>query len=91
MKATIEQYRPNYVSGYENNKNTFKSIQELLNIDWVSNFKSDKFYQFSMCHKSFHGDQNTLIAEYNNGEEWYVVGFINETDLINELPIFDKD
>lgn len=37
--ATIKQYRPAFVTGYENQTIEFNSVEELLKIEFVDNFK----------------------------------------------------
>ncbi len=88
----IRQYRPAYFTGYENEIKEFNSIEELLNIDFVKNFKYlsngevDKdFYQYSIGNN---GERDILIAEYKEGYEWWVIGYINENEIIKGLPLF---
>jgi hypothetical protein len=94
--ATIIQYRPSYFSGYENAINEFNSLDELLNIEWVDAFKrlpndqiSPSFHQFSINKWSDQNDHKyVLIAEYKEGFEWWVVGYIDDNEIIKELPIW---
>jgi chloramphenicol O-acetyltransferase len=94
MKGIIKQYRPAYVSGYENQSNKFNSLNELLNIDWVKYFtEHSDFYKFSISIAEQYQKNHALMAEYKNGESWYVIGFIDKDTckLLDELPIFNKD
>lgn len=92
----IKQYIPLYFSGVENKENTFGSLKELLNIEWVDNFRklpnrqiNPKFHQYSISKYSDHkGYEYILIAEYENGHVWWVIGYVDKNDIIKELPIF---
>lgn len=94
--GTIRQYRPAYVSGFENEVKSFASLKELLNIEWVDNFRKlpngqidPNFKQYSISKHSDHkGFEYTLIAEYNKGDVFYVIGFLDENDINKELPIW---
>jgi chloramphenicol O-acetyltransferase len=94
MKGIIKQYRPAYFSGYENKTNSFNSLDELLNIDWVKSFSEYKdFFRFSIEIADEREKNHTLLGEYKNGQSWYVIGFIPKENSIvsNELAIFDKE
>lgn len=91
--ATIKQYRPAFVSGFENQTVKFNSLEELFNIEFVDNFKfhifetkinNPDFHRFSISIQNGH---KILMAEYKQGTEWWVVGFIEGgDDIIKELP-----
>jgi hypothetical protein len=92
--ATITQYRPGFFSGFQNQVVEFSTLEELLNIPFVGEFKCEdipgiKFYQFSIdkCPER-KGCPYSLIAEYRSGYVWYVVGHMDENDIIKELPEF---
>lgn len=88
---TIRQY-----SGFEIKTNAFSSLSELLNVEWVDNFRKlpngqidPNFHQYSINKYSDHfGYQYVLMAEYKNGYSWYVVGYIDESEIIKELPVW---
>ncbi len=86
MNNKIKQHRPAYFTGFETLEVEFDSLDSLLDIDWVKNFKkcweSDTFYRFSICREDNY--KHKLMAELNSGKKWWVVGFI-EAD-IPELP-----
>lgn len=67
---------------------TFTSLEELLNIEWVDFFRrSPNFYQYSIDKDATnYGFEYTLLAEYNDGYNWWIIGFIDEYELIKELP-----
>jgi len=82
----IKQYRPNLVTTTEENKIvSFETTEELLNIDFVKNFSNrDNFYRFSLSIDNYF-NQHSLMAEYDEGREWWVVGFIDNPLEVN-LP-----
>lgn len=92
--ATILQHRPGYFSGFQNQVVEFSTLDELLNIPFVIDFKCEsipgiKFYQFSIDKCPERKDYPyCLIAEYRTGYVWYVVGYIDENNIIKELPEF---
>lgn len=94
--AQIIQYRPNFFTGFHNETKTFNSLEELFNIQWVDNFRKltneqidPTFYQYSIIkHIGKKGYVYTLMAEYNKGLNWYVVGIIDDGEIIKELPVW---
>ena len=107
------QHRPAYYTGYENKTVEFNSLEELLKIEFVDNFKkaynkpfpenisagmvdlmdygqdNAGFYRFSIS-KRFNGE-TILMAEYKQGKEWWVVGYItnDEKGITNSLPVWE--
>lgn len=79
----ILQYRPAYFSGFDNEAKEFNSVAGLFEIPWVENFYEIKgFHKFSI-------DDTYLMAEYDNGYMWFVVGIITEADdCLKLLPKF---
>ena len=87
--AKIRQHQPAFCSAYEKETSEFNSAQSLLNIPWVVNFRKlingkpyPEFYRHSIA------DGNTLMAEYKNGYSWWVVGFIDNPELVKEMPVW---
>lgn len=85
----IKQYRPDFMSGWKNEEIQFETKEELLNIDWVNNFTKpqfgiDTFYRFSIS-KGY-----VLMAEYEEGQAWYVVGYISDSEVINQFPKWER-
>lgn len=76
----IQQHRPAFFEGFENENVPFDTLEELLKISWVANFaKSLAFHRFSVS-------DNHLMAEYHDGREWWVVGFLkNPVDGLPKL------
>jgi len=63
----------------------FEDLDELLSMDWIKERKTlDNFYRFSLSKmnnsKNYTG---LLMAEYNEGKKWHVVGYLK--DLV-DLP-----
>jgi hypothetical protein len=95
--AQIIQYRPAYFSGFETKTKAFSSLKELLNIEWVDTFRklpngqiNPNFHQYSVSKHSNHkGYEYVLMAEYNNGYDWYMIGYLDENDIIKELPAWE--
>lgn len=83
--ATITRHLPAYFSGYDDVIESFGSIEELLEIDWVKDFGSQpKFHQYSISDKKGYSN---LMAEFEDGCKWYVVGYLsNAQELMNGLP-----
>lgn len=89
MAAAIKQYRPGYFTGYENKVENFNSLNELLAIDFVDNFKNtpelSSFHQFSISEPS--DDTMILMAEYEEGKIWWVVGYLSDAkEIVKDLP-----
>lgn len=78
---TITQYRPAFCEGFENEVVSFSTLDELMAIPFVKRFSDDKgFHRFSLCPDS----DNILMAEYNNGFNWWIVGRFQSP--VPELP-----
>lgn len=68
----IKQHRPAFFEGWENEVVDFESKDDLLAIPFVSNFATQPgFHQFSF-------GNNLLMAEYQEGRKWWVVGYLKE-------------
>jgi hypothetical protein len=78
--GTIKQHIPNFVSGIDPVTQNFETLEELLNIDFVKQWGDDEdFHQFSI---GPYGDRWHLMVEQNNGERWWVLGYI--TDIVRD-------
>lgn len=74
----IIQHFPSYCDGFEPEQAEFNSTEELLNIEWVKSFSEHKdFYRYSVS------DGNHLMAEYEQGYKWWVIGRLSPT---TDLP-----
>lgn len=78
---TIRQYRPAFFEGFENELVEFSTDEELINIPFVKNFLNDKFSHYSVS-------DNHLMAIYDDGFEWGVIGTIQYPALV-KLPKWD--
>ena len=89
----IRQHIPGYVSGVESALTPFDTLEGLLSIPWVSAWTKDhpqapdKFHRFVIDNKDGN-NRWTLMAEFNAGRNWWVVGFL---DHKVELPIWDRE
>jgi hypothetical protein len=71
--ATIRQHIPNFVSGIDPVSVDFETIDDLMNIDFVKQWKRNEFFQFSIAPS---GNGYHLMCELKNGTKWYVVGYL---------------
>ena len=80
MKAL--RYRPSFFTGWEDEIVYFNTLEELINTSWVISFSNHpNFYRFSIDRKYAPSSNINLMAEYDNGRNWYVVAIISEYDL----------
>lgn len=86
----IRQHIPNWISGYENQEVEFEGLDDLLAIEFVNGFKErGDFYRFSIDPAPF-DNKHLLMAEYRDGKEWWVVGYLNEkVDLPKWKPVYE--
>lgn len=70
MNNEIHQHRPASFDCGENEAVQFDTLDQMLKIPWVKNFSSGvSFHRFSIS-------RNMLIAEYDCGAKWFVVGYL---------------
>lgn len=75
---SILQYRPAFFEGFKNERADFDTVEELMKVPFVKGFSEDEnFFRFSVS-----GDH--LLAEFRNGDEWWVVGTLKEP--VDGLP-----
>lgn len=77
---TIKQHRPAYFSGFENKVVLFEDVVELLEIEFVKNFsRQEGFVRYSQTdQEASYGSRSVmLMAEYNDGYSWWVVGYLD--------------
>lgn len=79
----IKKHVPCFVDVEQSSdENDFETVDELLNIPWVKRWEIPMdghiFYRWTKS-----GD--LLVAEYDNGEFWWVVGYIRIPEDV-ELP-----
>ena len=98
--SEIIQYTPSFFSGFDNEVHEFNSLEQLLEIPFVKNItkislmgNGSKFYRFSYSTMSYASDESkryALMAEYNEGYEWWVIGYINDKEIISKLPVWEE-
>lgn len=76
----ITQYTPSFIDmGSKPKEEAFSTTEGLLNIPFVRHFAIDKtFSGYAM-------DDESLMATYKEGKEWYVIGSIDKTSGL-DLP-----
>lgn len=79
----IVQHLPSYVSGFDREVSYFDTIDELLNISWVLKAKEvEYFHRYSISKEHY------LMAEFNDGFIWWVIGEISVEKIELPLPLF---
>jgi hypothetical protein len=84
----IRQHIPSFIDGVDPLTIPFETVAELLDIPFVKNFIDGMawpFYRFSFC-----PDISALMAEYQLGQHWFVVGFIRDPLPGEPLPIWQR-
>ncbi len=72
----ITQHRPAYVEGLENTTVEFDDYESLVCIPFVKRFAEiPGFSHFAVS-------DNSLMAVYKEGFEWWVVGYIADPDAV---------
>ena len=86
--STVRQYFPAFYSGFEEKESKFNSIEDLLKIDWIKKWsETPNFYRYSISRLDYREQFiYALMAEYEGGCHWFVIGYIDKYDLIKELP-----
>lgn len=75
---SIRQYRPAFFEGFKNETVEFSTTEDLLNVLFVKNFCGQEFSGFAIS------DEH-LMATYENGKEWWIVGTLSDPKLVT-LP-----
>jgi hypothetical protein len=81
--SVITERIPNYIEGVTPRVARFDSAAALLAIDFVAKWRDDPlgfgpFEQFSIAEE---GAEYSLMAEFNDGREWWVVGRLKLPNL----------
>lgn len=75
MSNTVRQHIPGFLTGHEPVVAEFDTLEELLAVPFVAHWKSNPgFHRFSM---NVEVGLSYLMAEYHNGKEWWVVGYLS--------------
>ena len=79
----ITEHVPNFIGMDKPRISKFKTCKKLLEIPWVKSFSDDpEFYRYSM-------DDESLMAEYKKGKDWWPVGNIKNPASV-DLPKWVK-
>ena len=77
----ICQYFPSFFEGFTPIVQEFKTRDELLAVPFVAQFAKDsRFHRYSVAGK-------TLMAEYENGQRWFVVGTLESVAEASDLGL----
>jgi hypothetical protein len=77
----IRQHIPSYISGLTPKITIFNSIHELLEIEWIKQYKDENLSHFCRDDEGV-----TLMIENEDGTNFWVLGYILDGN-INELDI----
>jgi hypothetical protein len=85
------QHRPAYFEGFENLEGDVPNVERLLEIEFIKNFGTlPNFHRFSFGSgiETPTGWMVTLMAEYREGYEWWVVAYLwpQHRDELEGLP-----
>ena len=72
MKKFRER-RPSFCSGFENMEYDVNSLDDVLELEWCKNFKTDGFYSFARCDDSLM-TVNNFNSETGKCKNWWVIG-----------------
>lgn len=81
-KYIVRQYRPNFVTGFENSVVHGLTYEEIPAIPWADNFKHSGFSHFTV---SPYEGELIIEAHYTDGKHW-VVGFALPEDSEIKAP-----
>lgn len=82
----IRKHRPGFVEGYPDEEAAFATLHELVALELVRSWtKLDGFYRFSQS-ISHDPAQFKLMAEFDGGAGWHVVGFLDRPLPLDQLP-----
>lgn len=85
MKNSIRQFIPEGSEESEKKVFDFDTLEELLEFDFVKSWKQDtEFYRYST---SENYGRYLLIAERDNGYQWWLIGYLKESVDLPEWKI----
>jgi hypothetical protein len=67
MKVHVRQYRPNFVTGFENEVCRDVEEADILQCPWFDSFRRDGFVKFTI--EPYH-DEKIISAHYDDGKSW---------------------
>jgi hypothetical protein len=89
--TTIRQYRPAFIEGADPSIVSFETVDELMATTFVARFRTEPdFYRFSLFggrDGMRDGGTVSLMAEYDSGRRWFVVGYIEGQPI--DLPTWE--
>lgn len=75
------QHMPSYVEA-DRFEYAFDKQEELLNHPWIKEWSKDEgFHRYSLSNQ-------LLIAEFEQGKKWWVLGYIKHPEYI-DLPVWE--
>ncbi len=80
----IKRYYPNFCEGFPDEEATFGGVGELLAVDFVKSWSQHEgFHRYSQY---AYAGQTKLLAEFDGGARWHVVGMLDAPLPDGELP-----
>ena len=86
----FRQHVPGSCDGVEPYSFYFETTEDLLEHPRVAEYQQDNYTGHGAFHRysrSRHGDETLLMAEYDGGKHWWVVGYIDGEPGV-DLPAF---
>lgn len=78
----ITRHVPTFCEGFAQFEHNATDFDGLLSAEWIKNIKQqDKFYKFSFTKYLSGNDVFILMAEFEEGKRWWVVGFIQDCKM----------
>lgn len=79
----ITQHIPGFCDGFEARVSEFSELVELIAVPWVAHWEKSPggFHRWSVSRA---GESTCLMAEYDGGKKWWVVGYLAEP--VDGLP-----
>jgi len=77
----ITQHIPNFIDTWPRVTDAVINMENLFKVDWIKKFSEQEgFHRFSIS-------DDLMMAEYNEGKKWFVVGrFNNPNPIFIDLP-----
>ena len=86
----IKENIPGFVDGASPRQADFNTKEELLELDFVKSWSRGKgFHRFSLT--DYGAGFKLLMAEFDGGKRWYVVGFIYPGETTLDFPEWDQE
>ena len=85
MKIHARQHLPNFVDIDRQPSVEVSSLEELLAVPWIASWATDSTTPLYRWSQSSDHDRLLLMAEYKNGDEFYVVAYLTSDEPLS-LP-----